>query len=97
MTRTSTGPFVDSSFNPSCSCTAVKMDGCTSPDDGSAGNPAGVHLRSIVKFPVSPVRSNTMCSTAPDNEGTRFATVVLPAENMPGPAFNPAVHGEGRG
>ena len=27
MTMTSMGPLVDSSFSPSCSCTAVKMDG----------------------------------------------------------------------
>jgi hypothetical protein len=40
ITKTSTGPLCDSSLRPSCSCTAVKIDGCES--SGGSG-PVGSH------------------------------------------------------
>src|ERR1700722_2124987 len=81
MTRTSTGPLVDSSFNPSCSCKAVKMDGPTVSGDaaGLAGSslgagrsaPSGVHSRERLNVSVYPVLSITVRLVVFDSQRVR--------------------------
>src|SRR5262249_58364915 len=68
ITRTSTGPFVLSSFKPSCSWTAVKTDGRSEADNGSpiTGN-SGFHCNLMSYKPLRStllmrVRSNCLDS-----------------------------------
>src|SRR5262249_34657199 len=50
------GTFDASSFSPSCSCTAVKIEGA---DDSPTLASTGANSRSNVYSPVRPVRSTT--------------------------------------
>src|SRR5580704_16628403 len=72
MKRTSTGPFVDSNFSPSCSWIAVKIDGASALDDSDASAPdvddPSVNAKARLKsqLPSRSVRSTTVRPTKPD-------------------------------
>ena len=59
MTRTSTGPLVDSSLSPSCSFKAAVNVGSVSSLGGVVPGSLGVHSILKLNVPLRPVRSNT--------------------------------------
>src|ERR1035437_1028937 len=97
MTITSTGTFLDSSFNPSVSCTAVKIDGpgiasvggngIGSPDLVMRGSEAGsgVHCREMLNFPSIPVWSTTVAPRADDKAPANWVMETLDAFNVLSP------------
>src|SRR5215831_16982606 len=81
------GALPDSSFRPSCSSMAVKMDG---PPSGGAGLfpgvvRSGVHLRSTSNSPARPVLSSTFRLKILERELARMSTRWPVAFRLPSP------------
>src|SRR5262245_21013989 len=78
ITRVSTGPFEDSSLRPSCSCSAVNIDGPAGSGGGGAGTPgtgpngpvspgSGVQCSWMSKNPLRPVLFTIVRPTVDDS------------------------------
>ena len=102
MTSTSTGPFVDSSFSPSCSCSAVNSDGASGSGAGTS-TPAAAgraarrrNVSSNSQLPARPVRSTTIRPDCPPSIVVS-CEIGKPAEaNHAGAAHDAARHDAAR-